>query len=241
MSDLHALTGAYALGAVDPLERSRFARHLETCDECRRETRSFTETAALLARAASAAPPADLRERLLAEAATVRPLPPVGGHRHRRERPSGVRRWRPALLAAAAALVVGVGVGAWQPWQQEQPATQARLTTTEQVLRAADAERVVVDVGEARATLVRSRSVGRAVLVTEAMPPAPAGSEYELWFQVEGDMVPAGTMPRRTDQTVLLAGDATRATAVGITVEAEGSTPNAPSGEPIVLLDLTKA
>lgn len=242
MSDLHALVGAYALDAVDPLERARVERHLDTCEDCRRETRSFVETAALVAGAVSAAPPAALRRRLLDEVATVRPLPPVGPHAPRhRHTPSAVRRWRPVLVAAAAALVVGVGVGVWQPWHEDPPA-QAQLTTTERVLRAADAERVVVEVGEARATLVRSRAVGRAVLVTEAMPPAPAGSAYELWFQApDGDMVPAGTMPRRTDQTVLLTGDATQATAVGITVEEGGSTPADPTSEPIVLFDLADA
>ena len=73
------------------------------------------------------------------------------------------------------------------------------------------------------------------------MPPAPKGKDYQLWFQSPaGDMVPAGLMPRRSDQTVLLKGDATTATAVGITVEPEGGS-DQPTTEPIALFDFSQA
>ena len=49
MSDIHALSGAYAVDALDDDERELFEQHLAVCPECRAEVRSFGETAALIA------------------------------------------------------------------------------------------------------------------------------------------------------------------------------------------------
>jgi anti-sigma-K factor RskA len=231
MSDIHALSGAYAIHAVDDLEQAQFERHLDGCPECRAEVDSFRETAALLSHLSAVAPPAALRDRVLSGISTVRPLPPVVPHR------TAVRRWLPALVAAAVLAAVGLGAAITQPWQDED--SSKTLTASDRVLAAADAEHVPLELGEARATLVRSKSVGKAVLVTESMPPAPQGKVYELWFQSPaGDMVPAGLMPDKTDQKVLLEGDASDATAVGITVEPDGGSPR-PSQDPIALFELT--
>jgi anti-sigma-K factor RskA len=52
-------------------------------------------------------------------------------------------------------------------------------------------------------------------------------------------MVSAGVMPAKADQTVLLQGDAATATAVGITVEPRGGSPE-PTSDPIALFDFGK-
>ncbi|WP_185995386.1 anti-sigma factor [Nocardioides campestrisoli] len=241
MSDIHALSGAYAIHAVDELERAQFERHLEGCSECQAEVASFREATALLAGLAAldaaATPPPDLRDLVLADARTVRPLPPRTGVGRRRGDPRR-RRWLPAAVAAAVAVVgVGVGVTVW-PEADDGGGSSRVLTASDRVLADTAADRVVLELGDARATLVRSREHGRAVLVTEAMPPAPEGKVYELWLQTpDDDMVPAGLMPRRTDQTVLLDGDASDATAVGITVEPEGGSKR-PTSDPIALFEL---
>ena len=49
MSDIHKLSGAYAVDAVDDLERARFERHLAACEDCRAEVAELREAAALLA------------------------------------------------------------------------------------------------------------------------------------------------------------------------------------------------
>ncbi|WP_104105277.1 anti-sigma factor [Nocardioides sp. 616] len=230
MSDIHALSGAYAIHAVDDFEQAQFERHLEGCPECRAEVDSFRETAALLAQLSATEPPAELRPRVLHDVAAVRPLPPLTTRR------TAARRWAPAVAAAAVIAAVGLGAAVTQPWQDDD--SSRTLTASDRVLAAADAQRVALELGDARATLVRSKSVGKAVLVTEAMPPAPEGHVYELWFQSpEGDMVPAGLMPRKSDQTVLLDGDARDATGVGITVEPEGGSPK-PDGELVALFEL---
>ena len=39
--DIHALSGAYAVDAVDDLERAMFERHLAQCGTCRAEVDTF--------------------------------------------------------------------------------------------------------------------------------------------------------------------------------------------------------
>ncbi len=235
MSDLHALSGAYAVDAVDDLERGRFERHLVECADCQAEVQSLREAAAVLADDSALAPPPSLRNRVLADIATVRPLPPVVPTAEPR---SSRRPWLTLLVAASVLAVLGVGLGIWQPWTNEAPT----LTASERVLRADDAQtvRLTFD-GGATATLVRSVSEGRAVITTSDMPLAPDGKVYELWLQQpDGEMAPAGLMPPKADQTVLLEGDATDAVAAGITVEPAGGSLE-PSTEPIALFDFTQA
>ncbi|WP_246855642.1 anti-sigma factor [Nocardioides xinjiangensis] len=237
MSDLHKLTGAYALDALDDLERARFEQHLAGCDDCRAEVAELRETAALLAGSVATPAPASLRDSVLAGISQVRPLPPevpeqAPGSTHRG------RRWMPFLVAAALALVLGVGAALTRPWVGDDA---PRLTVAEQVLQAPDAQEVSVDLGEAgRATVVRSRSEDRAVIVTEDMVAAPDGKDYELWLQTpDEEMVPAGLMPDDPDQTVVLDGSAAEAIAVGITVEPDGGSEQ-PTSDPIALFDLTE-
>ena len=217
MNDVHALIGAYAVDALDDIERAQFERHLVECAECRAEVDSLREGAAMLADVAPVAPPAALRDRILAEVATVRPLPPqVVEVRPRRRR-------FPALVAAAAA-VVTLGVGApiaYQALSSDTPSVD--VSATERVLRAADTEKYVQRFDDgSKATVYRSKALGQAVIVTEGMADPGEGKVYELWLDHDGEMVAAGFMPKGPDNTVLLSGDAAAAEGVGITVEPEG-------------------
>lgn len=104
--DLHELTAAYALDALDADERGVYEEHLATCDRCREELRELGETAGVLALAAEGPAPSDgLRDRVIAAA--------------RKEGPSNVvairprrRRWY-AAGAAAAVAAVGLAIGLW--------------------------------------------------------------------------------------------------------------------------------
>ena len=231
MTDVHALSGAYAVDALDDIERAAFERHLAECADCRTEVAGLRETAALIAETTATEPPAALRARVLAEISTVRPLPP--------EIPAPVARRRGLrLLLAVAAAVVLVGAGAvvWQqPWADDSSSTVA---TPDQVLSAPDAQSSSVELsGGASATVTYSDSVGKAVIETHDMPPPPDGKVYQLWLQQPDEgMVSAGLMPDPS-QTVLLSGDAATATAAGITVEPEGGSPE-PTTTPIALFDL---
>ena len=199
---VHLLSGAYAVGALDDLERAHFEAHLATCADCRAEVAGLREATTLLAETSAVAPPSHVRDAVLAGIATVRPLPPVVGKTASHGSTPGARRasgrrWFPALAAAAAVVAaVGAGIVVYDQVSDDE-SSQGQLTAADRVLTAPDAERVATKVGDATATVVVSRSQGKAVLLTEDMPAAPSGKVYELWLQTpEDDMVPAGLMPQ---------------------------------------------
>ena len=230
MSDIHKLSGAYALDAVDDLERAAFERHLAECEDCRTEVASLRETTALLAESAAIAPPPSLRDSVLTGISQIRPLPPV-------VTPSRRAAWFPVLVAAAIVAILGVGAAVWQPWA---PSDTGSLTAAEQVLRAPDAQSVSVDLGKAgQATVTRSKSLHKAVISTEDMATAPSGQTYQLWLQQHGEMISAGLMSGG-DQEIVLEGDAATASAAGVTVEPAGGSekPNLP---PVALFDFSQA
>lgn len=242
MSDLHKLTGAYAMDALDDLERARFEQHLAQCEDCRAEVAELRETAALLSETVATTPPPALRESVLAGISQIRPMAPEVPQ----PAPTPLadtmagrgRGWMPFLVAAALALFVGIGAMVSQPWSDDDRVT--KLTAAEQVLQAPDAEEVFVDLGEAgRATVVRSKSEDRAVISTEDMVSAPEGKAYELWFINGDEFTSAGLMSDDPDQTVVLDGSAAEAAAVGITVEPESGSEQ-PTTDPIAVFDLTE-
>lgn len=215
MSDIHALSGAYAVDAVDDIERASFERHLASCPTCRAEVASLREASALLADAATTTPPPELRDAVLSGITRVRPLPPVtvGGPVHR-------RRWFPALVAAVVLALVGVGGAVWQPWRDD---TSVQVSVTDQVLQDPDAQRFTQELPNgATATVVRSAKVDRAVLVTEDLPAPPDGKVYQLWYQSPSrHMTSAGLMPDGAD-TALLEGNANDAVGAGVSLEPAG-------------------
>src|SRR5680860_773028 len=110
-SDVHSLTGAYSLDALDAVERARVERHLEDCAACAAEVRSFHETAARLGAGAAVAPPPGLRDRVMAEVAHTRQLPPTSQPTPPRNR-SASRATRWLGVAASSLLVLSRGPGA---------------------------------------------------------------------------------------------------------------------------------
>jgi anti-sigma-K factor RskA len=101
--DVHDLTAAYALDALDADETEAYERHLGQCEQCRLELAELNETSAALAFGADApAPPARLRESILEAAAAERS----------NVVPLLRRRWvaRGLALAAAAAACIVVGL-----------------------------------------------------------------------------------------------------------------------------------
>jgi len=236
MTEIHALSGAYAVDALDDIERAQFERHLAECAECRAEVASLRSTAALLAETSATAPPEGLRDRVLADIGTVRPLPPALG-----TEAAPRRRFRLAPLAAAAALIaaVGTGVVVTQPWADD--ASQTQVSAVDRVLQAEDAERYTQTIDGSEATLVRSPSLNKAVLVTRNMAPPPDGRVYELWLDHKGvGMVPAGLMAQGGEQQILLEGDPATALGAGITVEPAGGSEE-PTLPPVTLFAFEQA
>ncbi|HEV7196838.1 MAG TPA: anti-sigma factor [Pedococcus sp.] len=243
-ADIHGLSGAYAVDALENGERAAFEQHLSQCPECQAEVASLREAATQLATISETMPPPSVRDAVLAGISSVRPLPPLEPpatlsqptpSAHAVVIPLRPRRRASWLMAAAAAVLVGVGGLSWHPWSHGSDNSQ--LTATEQVIRAGDAQRLQKMVDGARATIVRSASLGEAVLIADHMPDAPTGKDYQLWLNLPGrGMVSAGLMPRNAKQpvTVLLQGDARKALGAGITVEPAGGSTK-PTTQPIAL------
>lgn len=239
-TDLHALTGAYAVDALDDLERARFERHLEECDDCSAEVDSLRETAGMLHLDDLPPLPAALRARVLGEVSGVRPLPPVVT-RHEVAR-NTARRFPRVISAAAAAVILaaGVGIGNWHPWSDSNDPSE--VTMASRVIDASDAQSNSATMpGGGKATVVHSTDLNRVVVMTEDLPQAPLDKTYELWLQdSKGVMKPAGTLAGGADTTVVLDGGVSGSTGVGITVEPEGGSEK-PTTTPLALFHLKKA
>ena len=241
MSDIHALSGAYAVDALDDHERTEFEEHLAVCAECRAEVASFRETGALIAETEAVDPPASLRDSVLSGISQIRPNPPetttlpepIESTSTRGVR----RRMLPQLLAAAAAVVLlAAGVLTWHPWQHDGD-NSADLAT--QILNAPDAMRVTEKLpgGTGELTLVRSASLKRAVMIGDHVPAAGSGKTYQMWYQQPGQpMVSAGLMPDADEPTVLT-GDAATAVAAAVSVEPAGGS-HEPTTDPVALFPL---
>ncbi|WP_037624060.1 anti-sigma factor [Streptomyces aureus] len=242
-TDLHALTGAYALHALDGEERVGFERHLASCDPCGQEVAEFAATAGRLALATTVRARPVMREQVLQRITTVRQVPssaaPLERVRRGALREGGLARW--ALAASVAAAAAFGGAAAWQyeraqAAQHQAAQAQRHAADLAGVLAAPDAKSRSAKVAGGAGTLVVSASRGRAVFVTSGMAAPPRGKVYQLWFADGGKMRSAGLMdPDRGSQAVLMQGAVDGASGVGITVEPAGGSKQ-PTSTPVALL-----
>ena len=273
--DIHALSGAYAVDAIDDVERARFERHLADCPACQAEVASLRAAAIEMAVLSEAAPPPSLRAKVLSDIKAVRPLPPltqphpeqgndaVGPHAPapeatglpasvtperswgtdqrvvadelgERRRARGARLGRGWRVVVAAATVAVLAIGGFTVWRQVN--TDPAKAIADQVLAASDRTSTAKRFPDgSTATVWRSESLHKAVIVTSKMADAPSGKVYQLWLQdPTGHMASAGVMPPGPDHVVVLEGDASKATGAGITVEPPGGS-GQPTSDPIAL------
>jgi anti-sigma-K factor RskA len=253
-ADLHTLAGPYALNALPGRDRDRFERHLAACDACSQEVHSLQETAARLAGAAAVAPPARLRERVLAEAARTRQAPPEPDSAAerwprrarwltaaRRRARSARRAWsRPVAVAMAGVfLIVAVVFGTValitrHTLSQE----QARDHMLAAVLTAPDAKMMTAQVtGGGTATIVMSHQAHALAFSSAGLPALPAGQAYELWLMGPPGTRSAAMLPKATHgmtSPVIATGLRTGDT-IELTVEPAAGAP-APTTRPILLM-----
>lgn len=243
-SDLHTLTGVYALDALEDDERRVFEKHLAQCESCDQEVRELSATAGRLGLAASLPAPPRLKAQVMRQITEVRQDPPdtpaaVLSHHVRR---GHALRWALAVCMAGVAALGGTTL--WQHQQadqarQEARATQDRAQRIARVLAAPDAKVASVAVGGgARGSVVVSRDSDKAVFIASGMAAPPKGKVYQLWFADGDHMRPAGLMnPSRPDQSVLMSGAVGDASGMGVTLEPAGGSKQ-PSTAPVALLSL---
>jgi len=239
--DLHSLSGAYALDALEAGgERDRFTRHLGRCTSCASEVRGFREVATALAFATAAEPPAGLRDRVLAAAARTRQVPPeVSTH----ARPRRTRPWVPWLsgVVATASIVVAVLFGFAQAHTQDElnqvKAENQAISLLLSAPRAKLLTHVVTHGGVATVVLAADRH--ELAVVTTGLPALPAGQVYQLWLIGKPKIVSAGLLPAaRNGQTpAVLATGVVKGDTLGLTVEPAGGSAQ-PTTTPILALPL---
>lgn len=242
--DDHALVGAYAIDAVDDLERAAFDRHLAECAACTTEVGEYRATAARLTEGVWSVPPPRLREQVLTRAAATPQLSPTG---RRRPAPAPVARWRRLTAAAAVLGVLGVGAAATTYTVQEQrlgdqrvaaAAAQQRADRIEAVLAAPDAAlRADELTGGGRVTVVVSNSIDAGVVVLADAPPPGPDQAYQLWVLEGATPVSVGLLaPGQAESTELIEGVRGR-DAFAVSLEPAGGSP-APSTTPLVGIPL---
>lgn len=247
-AELHTLTGAYALHALPDAERGEFERHLGDCEACAMEVRELSETATRLGLAVSAAPPRELRDRVLREITTVRQESPSHSRRSR----SALRPTGPQLAEVRTRRGCGCRCrvrrdrGVAEPGRPGRTAGGAPGTAAERAGGAGphgpgreDEVRHAEGRGEGHGRGFAEREPGRVRDLGDGA--APSGKVYQLWFDDGGTMRSAGLMNRAaTSNTVLLDGPVDGASGIGVTVEPAGGSAQ-PTSAPLALLTFPTA
>lgn len=110
-AELRQSLGAYALGGLEPAERSQVEEHLEDCQACRDELASLAVLPGLLSRLSQEEASGDLLS--VAGDHAERVVAAVARERRAQRRRLGV--WR-VVAAVAAAVALAVGAVVVQPW-----------------------------------------------------------------------------------------------------------------------------
>jgi anti-sigma-K factor RskA len=211
-ADPHANVAPYALDALDADEEREFEEHLASCEACREELASLREaTAALAYGAVGPAPPPELKERILAEAAAERPNVVSLPQR---------RSWTAPLAAAAAvAAAVAIGVGVY---------AATRTASTDPLASVlAQPGAKLVPMGD-RGALAVAPDGTAAIALT--VPRAPAGKTYEAWVIRDGAAQRAGLF---SGATVLRIDRPVKpGSVVAVTLERAGGV-DAPTSKPL--------
>jgi anti-sigma-K factor RskA len=237
--DLHTLTGAYAVDAVDGAEREKFEHHLRRCSSCEHEVLGMQETATRLGLAAARVPPPSLKTAVMASAARTRQHPPVA---EASPAPEPRARWRPRLAVAvatlAAAVIVALAVTlGLQHSELDQSRAQQREVAA--VLTAPGARLVTAPTSlGGTATVVVAQRLGKMIFTSSGLPALADAKVYQVWILTSsGGATSAGLVPGAVNgQTApLLAAGPPPGDQVGVTVEPAGGT-KAPTTKPIVVL-----
>jgi anti-sigma-K factor RskA len=241
--DVHTLTGAYALDALEELERRQFESHLAQCQDCAREVEELRATATRLAMAVAVQPPDRMWQRVSDRVAATRQEAPLVP----RARSSWPVRLTAAVAAAAAAAAVVLGISTVQTEHQLDAArsqlaqAQAQYGPVSQLIAAPDA-RADSEAGLHGGTVfaLASRSLDRALLLVSDMPAPPVGYTYQAWL-IGGDRPRSVGLVNSADgssrSAPLVFDGLVNGGKIGLTVEPVGGSAQ-PTTSPVVVLGL---
>lgn len=228
-TDLHTLSGAYAIDALSQEEADEFRTHLSACQVCRDEVRELREAAAKMGASEALVPPPALRARVL-EAASRQPQQPP----RVRSLAERKRRWQPRLLLAAAVAVVvaAVGVGVAVSQRPEQPPVSAAVS---RVFNAPDAHQATVGTANGgKLTVATSPKLNEMAVDTDALPRLGKAQVYQIWAVHDGAMTSAAVLSNPDSGAAMEMPKP--GTQVAITIEPAGGSAQ-PTTKPIVTVD----
>jgi hypothetical protein len=262
--DLHTLTGAYALDALEEgSELTRFSRHLSRCQSCASEVRGFREVATAMAFAATTEPPPEMRDQVMAAVARTRQLPPEIRTHTRPRRTRGTAPWIPWLSGAIATAGIAVAVffgfanahtqdelNRAEAQNQALAASQARVEAELSQARAHD-QALAKILGAPHVTLSQATTKGgvavvvldaakrQLVVATSGLPALPPGKVYQLWLIGPVRIVSAGLLPAAENGVTspVVATGIVKGDKLGLTVEPAPGTKQ-PTTTPILALPL---
>ncbi|HEU4558937.1 MAG TPA: anti-sigma factor, partial [Longimicrobium sp.] len=273
--DVQAALAAEALGALDGPEADAVRAHLARCPECRRELASLHQTAASLAYAAPEVPmdaerSARLRARLLARAAADRPDAPADAAPGSVDAgasfaPASADRTAPGVipiargrarrgvsmgwLAAAAAVLLLIGVGAWAArlkgrydtlseryaaLEDDRVELARAIAKRDSTLAALGAPGVrVIDLASTQQKAPGGRMFwdprrAKWIFFAHDLPALRPGRDYQMWLITADGPISAGTFKPHADGSAEM--EATyqlpgQLRAVAVTDEPEGGLP----------------
>jgi anti-sigma-K factor RskA len=242
-ADLHLLTGAYASGALTDEEHDAFVAHLSSCAQCREEVAELVATTTLLGIAAAETPPQGFRDRVMAEVAQTRQLPPVvtALAEAREQRRGRLPRW--ATSVAAGVAVLAVSLGAWgYSLSQENSDLRHQGDLIAAVQTAPDAKTVNGSVGDATAAVTIAPSTGDMVFLAHGLRDVGSGRTYQVWLLGPGSTVRSvGTFDSDgTGHTTKLFRGPGQAFAVAVTEEPAGGSER-PTTKPVMSMELPRS
>ncbi len=229
-TDLHTLSGAYAIDALSEEEARQFDRHLEECPACREEVRELRAAAAKMGAAEALTPPPALKARVLAAADQLPQLPPRVTHLEAVRK----RRWSAKLVAAAAVVVLALGGGVAVFESQRGGEQGVVAATVAQVFQAGDAHTKTVQTDHGSVTVATSPSMGRMAVRTDGLRTLGGKRVYQLWAIHEGTPTSAGVIGNPKAGAAMAM--PSEGTTVAITVEPEGGSEQ-PTTRPFVTVD----
>jgi anti-sigma-K factor RskA len=230
-TELHTLSGAFALDALSLEEAREFRTHLEGCAVCRQEVRELRDAAARMGQIEALAPPPELKARVLATADRTPQKPPkvtpLSGTTPAR------RRWALRLAAAAAAVVVVAGgaIGIGTLVGDDETGLQP---TVVQVFEAGDAHVAEVETSHGPLRVATSSGKAEMAVDTSDLVSLDSAHVYQLWSIQDGSPVSVGILDDpRTGAAMPMPAAGTE---VAITVEPAGGSER-PTTDPIAQLD----
>jgi anti-sigma-K factor RskA len=227
-TEIHTLSGAYAVDALSAEEAALFRAHLEECAVCRQEVQELREAASLMGASEASDPPVALKRRVLAEVDRTPQQPPkvtaIGARR---------RRFAPKLVAAAAAVVLvgGVAVGIGQLGGDDEAPLAAPVS---QVFEAPD--RRLAEVETDRGTVRVATSPARGEMAVDARDLEPLDDEhvYQIWSVAGAQPSSVGLLDDEVNGASMPMPDP--GTEVAITIEPAGGSEQ-PTTDPLVQVD----